>query len=103
MNRQQRRKAGIKEKAKIYNINSDQLEMIKRKATDDAVDRMVIIQLYVSLMVLRDYEGWGKIRLERFADRCMDMLDSINKDYLDYNDMIQVIEEETGYKIKVSI
>lgn len=101
MNRKQRRRLGEKGKVKTYNVNAEQLEAIKQQVTDNAVDRMVIVQMYISLMVLRDYEGWGKKRLERFTDRCMDMLDSVDKGYLDYLDMINTIEEETGYKISL--
>lgn len=100
MNRKQRRKAGIKVPAKSYNINLEQLEKIKQDATEEALKKASIIVLYNSFMVLRD-NGYGKKRLERFAEDWFELFDSVQLGYLDFSDMINTIKEETGFEIKM--
>lgn len=50
----------------------------------------------LSEMVLRDKFGFGATRLNRFKDYMNDLADSIDKDYLTVDDVINVIKEETG-------
>lgn len=99
MNRKQRRGAGIKSQIKTYTLNETQIEELKQQATSAAVDQAMITILYSSVMVLRD-DGFGKKRLERFVENWFELFDSIQKDYLDFDDMIQTIKDETGFEIK---
>lgn len=100
MNRQQRRKTGNKAPVKTYTLNEDQIQKLKDAAISEAIDRTIKIQLYTSIMVLRDYNGFGKKRLTEFTENWTEIMDSIQNDYLDYKDMIDVIEEETGLRLE---
>lgn len=88
MNRKQREQ-------KLAIIKYEQMVVgIKKEATDTAV----IIMSYIGIMYLRDELGYGKKRLERFMDYVETMLADIGMERLNFKDMIDVIEEETGYK-----
>lgn len=99
VNRKERRRAGITTNVKTYTLNETQIQELKQEATREAVEQAMITVLYSSIMVLRD-SGFGKKRLERFVEDWFELFDSIQKDYLDFDDMIQTIKEETGFEIK---
>lgn len=99
MNRKQRRKAGIETPVKTYTLNETQIQQLKQQATIDAIDKSMITVLYVSIMALRD-NGYGKKRLEKFVTDWFELLDGIQKDYLDFDDMVETIKSETGFEIK---
>ena len=48
------------------------------------------------LLVLRDKFGFGKKRLKRFSKEYLEVINAYNKDYLDFNDVVKMIEEEVG-------
>lgn len=48
------------------------------------------------LLVLRDKFGFGKKRLKRFSEEYLEVIDAYNKDYLDFDDVVKMMEEETG-------
>lgn len=83
-------------KKPTYNLNEEQIRRIKEDAVKEAVDLALIKTMYISLMVLRDHYGYGKSRLTTFIDHVLDMIDSVNQDYLTIGDMEKVIEQETG-------
>ena len=55
-----------------------------------------ILMLYIPLLYFRDKKGYGKKRLGDMVEGCVDILSSIDSDHLDFNDIIEVIFEETG-------
>lgn len=99
MNRKQRRKAGNKTPVKTYTLNGQQIEQLKYQATNEAINKSMVMVLYISIMTLRD-NGFGKKRLERFVEDWFELLDGVQKDYLDFEDMINTIKEETGFEIE---
>ena len=48
----------------------------------------------IPLIILRDKFGFGKIRLERYLKHYQEAVDSLNKGYLDLNDVQRVMLEE---------
>lgn len=48
------------------------------------------------LLVLRDKFGFGKKRLKRFSEEYLEVIDAYNKDYLDFYDVVKMMERETG-------
>ena len=48
----------------------------------------------IPLIILRDKFGFGKIRLERYLGYYQEAVDSLNKGYLDLNDVQKVLLEE---------
>lgn len=63
-----------------------------------AVPHMVIRDKFNKLIPLKDENGTS--RQERFMDYCIDIYDSINGDYVELDDLIDVILKETGVDLK---
>lgn len=106
MNRQERRKQGITGKAKTYVLNSDQIEQLKKEATEEAIGTAFTLMLGLPVMILHDKysqimkkEVDGKCREERFAEMILDLYDSFDKGYLTLDDIRNCVEEETGMKL----
>lgn len=95
MNREQRRKAGIPA-GKTYTLNESQIQKIKDDVVKDAMSQAFVFMMGLSLNALRDEFDWGKIRLTRFSDKVLDLLDSVNKGYISFYDCLKVIKDETG-------
>lgn len=96
-----------KEKKKVatYNLTWEQIEAMKRKAFEDgeksSIDRASKWSMFAPMMVLRDYFGFGGQRLKRFYENLIDMYDSIDKDYLDLEDISETLKEEAGIDLEV--
>lgn len=52
-----------------------------------------------SLLILRDKFGFGKVRLDRFQEAFMDLHDSVDKGYLTFSDIEDILNEETGVDV----
>ena len=52
----------------------------------------------IPLIILRDKFGFGKIRLERYLKHYQEAVDSLNKGYLDLNDVQRVLLDEVKIK-----
>ena len=108
MNRQERRKAGIKAKTPTYNFTMQQInKMVEQKAykllkekADECVDNVMKIVTTVALWVLRTKFGYGKERLARFIEEYNELIDSINKGYLNFDDINEALKSEVGTNIK---
>lgn len=92
-----------KNKVPTYNFTAQQIEATYmkgfNKGKEESLDFAIAYSMAVALMVLRDKFGFGAKRLEDFIDEVYEMYDSIENDYLDIDDIIQTIEEETGITI----
>lgn len=107
MNRAERRRADRDKgkKTATYNLSEDQIQEIKKKAVDEAVDTAFILMLALPVMVLHD--KYAKLmkkdtRLINFMDEILELYDSYNKGYFTIEDLVNTIYEETGVKIDVS-
>ncbi|MDU5071081.1 hypothetical protein [Finegoldia magna] len=108
MNRKQRRKAGIKTKVPTYRFTQEQLhaeinkgiDKFKDEIRDDVADKALRVIAYVPLIVLRDKWGFGKKRLQDFMYEFAEQVECLKKEYVSLEDMINVIQEETGLDIK---
>ena len=52
----------------------------------------------IPLIILRDKFGFGKVRLERYLKHYQEAVDSLNKGYLDLNDVQKVLLDEVKIK-----
>ena len=108
MNRAQRRKAGIKTKVPTYTFNQDQLREEIRKGVEQYREGLkeemgtqaIRVVIFVSLLILRDKRGFGKKRLQDFMFEFAEQIECLKKGYVSLEDMINVIQEETGLDIK---
>ena len=71
-------------------LTRKEYEELKSKERLNAAN---IINL-IPLIILRDKFGFGKIRLERYLGYYQEAVDSLNKGYLDLNDVERVMLEE---------
>lgn len=99
MNRHQRRKAGIKEKAKTYTLTDQQIRKLKEDAVKEASEKAFVAMLGLPLLTLRDEFDFEKDGLERFMDRLLLKYECFDKGYVSLEDLKQVIKEETGVEI----
>ena len=71
-------------------LTRKEYEELKSKERLNAAN---IINL-VPLIILRDKFGFGKVRLERYLGYYQEAVDSLNKGYLDLNDVQKVLLDE---------
>lgn len=99
------KKTKEKKKTPTYVMTYEQIEAIKKKAFEDgfksAIDRASKWSMYAPMMVLRDFFGFGGQRLKRFYENLIDMYDSIDKNYLDLEDISETLKEEAGIDLEV--
>lgn len=99
MNRQQRRANGMKNPVKTYTLTGDQVEKIKNDAAREAMDVAFMAMLSLPLITLHDKFGFGKQRLEKFADGVLEEWKCFDEGYVTIDDLKKILERETGIKI----
>lgn len=75
------------------------LEYLKQERQDATLD---VVRAYSAAvaMVLRDKLGFGVPKIRSTLKQIENLFDSINRDYLAVNDIIQTLEEELDMKFK---
>lgn len=63
------------------------------------IERTSQYSMAVPVMVLRDEFGFGKKRLDKFLDSYMELYDAIEEGYLNLDDIIKTLNEETSVEI----
>lgn len=86
-------------KQKVYVLNEQQIKLIKLKTVKDAQLTLIAVVLGISMLALRDLWKFGPKRLKEFANKFLDIYYDMNAGYLDWNDMYDAIEDETGFDI----
>lgn len=90
-------------KTPTYLVTDKEIENYIKKGFEQgyrsAIEKATDFSLAVPIMVLRDEFDFGQVRIKRFADAFLELYDSIDKGYLDINDIIKTIDEETDVKI----
>ena len=92
MNREQRRKAGKKEKVRTYTLTDVQIQQIK----DDATREAILELLTIPRQVLHDKFGFGQIRLDRFTHYCMNWLSMVENREVTLDELRSILKEESG-------
>lgn len=109
MNRQQRRKKGIKEKPAVYNMTVDQIERDRQRAILDAqkhVEREVRRKTFIKLIALplltmHDEFGFGKKRLKKFATEFVRRLRDLDNNEFTLEQVVEQLELEAGLKFSL--
>lgn len=65
----------------------------------ESVEKASQYSMAVPIMVLRDEFGFGKKRLDKFIDAYMKLYDAIDEGYLNLDDIIKTVNEETSVEI----
>lgn len=107
MNREERRKAGLKHKEPIINIKVSDIEQIKQDAVAKGCKRAFFLMLSIPTMIIHDKYAQlmkrtdnGKSREERFTDLVIDLYDSYENGYVSLQELRECLEEETGITLK---
>ena len=120
MTRQERRRKARK-KNTTYTMTAEQLASIAAEGEKQAFRTMrdglnqqlneegkrLTLQafqqtFYIPLLVLRN-EGWGKVRLKRFAEAMVDQMEMFEEDYFNSKDIKEMIKEETGLTLSFEL
>lgn len=106
LNRQERRRQGIKEKPKIIHITTDYLDKLKQDISKEATQVAFQWMMCLPLMVIHDKfneirlkEFDGVCREEHFFDLCLELYESFNLEYVTLNDLAKTILDETGFDV----
>lgn len=105
MNRAERRKN--KDFTPVAFPYVDRKNAEREKVVSDAVDTAFILTLAIPVMVLHDHypelmrkEVNGKTREERFTDLCLDLYDTVAKDYVGLEELKETLYKEAGIRIE---
>lgn len=99
MNRQQKRRA--KRKLNISSIEIDNLS--KQLARDSEAKNQEIIYRFLGLTyeALKLEFGFGEVRLARYGARLNNLLESINLDYVSFDDILEEFNIKPRQTVKV--
>lgn len=90
-------------KTSMYNVTFKDIENYIQKGYEkgrkETIERASQLSMAVPIMVLRDEFGFGEKRIDKFIAAYIELYNSISEGYLDLNDIIKTINEETGVKI----
>lgn len=95
-----RQKREETKQTKVYHLTEAQIKKIKLDAVREAIEKTFVLLLGLPLIVLRDKEGYGKKRLERFQDYLIEQYKCFDEGYMGLDEVKKVIEEETGCKVR---
>ena len=70
------------------------------KAKRNAQNKAISITWAIFFSVMRDKEGWGKVRLQRLWKEIEDLSDSIAQGYVSVNDLMKTLSEEAGINLR---
>lgn len=96
MNREERRKAGKKDKVRTYTLTDVQIQQLKTEAAKEAFVEM----LAIPVQVLHDKFGFGQIRLDRFTHYALNWLEMVRDGEVTLDQLRKTLEEEAGIVIK---
>lgn len=102
-----KKKKNKEKKTPTYTLTYEQIEAYIQKGyqegykqgRQDAIERASQYSMAVPVMVLRDDFGFGKKRLDKFLDSYMELYDAIEEGYLNLDDIIETVNEETSVEI----
>lgn len=99
MNRQQRRANGIKGANRTYVLTDEQITKIKTDAAREAMDIAFIAMLSLPLITLHDKFGFGKQRLEKFADGLLSEWRCFDEGYITLDVLKKILKDEAGIEV----
>ena len=99
MNRAELRRTK-RNKGKKRFMTEEEISKMKSDAVDEAFDKVFGCLFTLPLIALKEEYGFGKKRLQVINDKMTDMLKEIEKDELDLNSLVKVMEEKYGIAFK---
>lgn len=72
-----------------------------KKDLNRTYEMAIVVAMHASCLYLRDKQGYGRKRLGDFIEGFANIIHDIGDGYLDFEDIIDTLYEETGVKIKM--
>ena len=103
MNRQERRRLGVKKKDPMISIKQSDIDRMKEEAAEKGCKMAFNLMLAVPAMVIHDH--YGELmkkngRVERFIDLCMNTYRCYEEGYVTLKELAQILKDEAGVEIK---
>ena len=103
MNRQERRRLGIKRKDPMVSIKQSDIDRMKKEATEKGCKFAFGLMLAVPAMVIHD--KFGQLmkkdgRVEKFVDLCMEQYRCYEEGYVGLGELAKILKDEAGVEIK---
>nr|DAU85599.1 MAG TPA: hypothetical protein [Caudoviricetes sp.] len=103
MNRQERRRMGIKRKDPMISIKRSDIDRMKEEAAEKGCKMAFNLMLALPSMVIHD--KFGELmkkdgRVERFVDLCMEQYRCYEEGYVGLEELAKLLKDEAGVEIK---
>lgn len=95
---------GLEKEIKFRNISRVSVAMSGKEyieLRENLGKKITQVVLTLAEITLRDEFGFGKARLEKFADRLNEKADCIAKGYTTVEEQLEILEKETGMLARV--
>lgn len=89
-----------KKKKPTYNMTWDQIEKMKQDAKTEGIETAVDMVIVLSMLVLRDHFGYGRVRTERFAGHLSELIEDVGANRLSLDDIADALSEEIGIEFE---
>ena len=103
MNRQERRRLGVKKKDPMVSIKQSDVNAMKQEATKKGCELAFNLMLAIPAMVIHDKFGSLRKkdgRVEKFVDLCMKEYKCYEEGYVTLQELAKCLQDEAGVKIK---
>lgn len=103
MNRQERRRLGIRKKDPMVSIKQSDIDRMKEEATAKGCKLAFNLMLALPAMVIHDKYGLlmkKEGRVGRFVDLCMEQYKCYEEGYVTLKELAQILKDEAGVEIK---
>lgn len=103
MNRQERRRLGIKRKDPMVSIKQSDIDRMKEEATEKGCKMAFNLMMAVPAMVIHDKFGSlmkKEGRVEKFVDLCMEEYKCYEEGYVRLDELAKILKDEAEVEIK---
>ena len=103
MNRQERRRLGIKKKDPMVSLKQSDIDRMKEEATEKGCKLAFNLMLALSSMVINDKYGLlmkKEGRVEKFVDLCMEEYKCYEEGYITLEELAKCLKDEAGVEIE---
>lgn len=102
MNRQERRRLGIKRKDPMVSIKQSDIDRMKEEATGKGCKLAFNLMLEIPAMVIHDH--YGELmkkdgRVSRFVDLCMEQYKCYEEGYITLEELAKCLKDEAGVEV----
>lgn len=102
MNRQERRRMGIKKKDPMISIKKSDIDAMREEATAKGCKFAFGLMLAVPAMVINDH--YGELmkkdgRVSRFVDLCMEQYKCYEEGYITLEELAKCLKDESGVEV----